>query len=101
LFPHWTPSDWEPDLPFAHCGALGLSPCAAAIWLVGRLLWSAVASPSLKAQDHANCGLEWSDYNRDLRPAKWVSKVIFAQQQFQWPMSALYGGLNRSLQHRL
>jgi hypothetical protein len=25
----------------------------------------------LKAQDHANCGLEWSDYSRDLRPAKW------------------------------
>jgi hypothetical protein len=25
---------------------------------------------SLKAQDHANCGLERSDYSRDLPPAK-------------------------------
>ena len=29
----------------------------------------------LKAQDQANCGLERSDYSRDLRPAKWGSMI--------------------------
>ena len=44
---------------------------------------------SLKAQDHANCGLEWSDYSRDLRPAKWGSGIRLHSSNREAPMSAL------------
>src|SRR5215472_12014551 len=50
---------------------------------------------SLKAQDHANCGAEWSDYSRDLRPAEWGPTVILRGNNLQDRMSAL--GQKRTL----
>jgi hypothetical protein len=42
-----------------------------------------------KAQDHADCGFQRSDYSRDLRPAKWGSEVISRSSNSQRLMSAL------------
>ena len=54
----------------ARYGAFALRSCAVALWLVGRLLWSAVASPTLRLRTTPAFK---GDYSRDLRPAKWAS----------------------------